>query len=132
MNVSGHGVNKMSITYTWDCEINKTQPYNINSSQANIIEQITWSFIGDNGENKAGISGVVGYDVTQGVAGSFVAIEDVSKSTLEEWVKATVGNERITEMENEIKNTLDVLVDNNPVPEDSGEGTSYPSDTEIM
>ena len=121
----------MSITYNWDCEINKMQPYNINSSQANIIEQITWSFTGDNGDNKTGISGVIGYDVTQGVDGSFVAIEDVSKSTLEEWVKTTVGNERITEMEDEIKNILDVIGDD-PVPEDNGEGTSYPNDTGTM
>lgn len=97
----------MAITYTWNCEIEKTQSYNINSSQANIVEQISWTFIGDNGKTQRVIGGMTKFDVTQGVDGSFVAIDTITKTTLEGWIKASLGDTRINEMKEELKIILD-------------------------
>jgi hypothetical protein len=122
----------MAITYTWDCEVNKTQPYNINSSQANIVEQITWTFVGNNGTNQSSIGGMTAFDVTQGVDGSFVAIDTISKSTLEGWVKSTLGDSRVTEMEAEIKSLLDNITGTvNVAPDDTGSGSTYVDDGSI-
>ena len=97
----------MTITYTWNCEVDKTQPYNINSSQANIVEQINWTFIGDNGKTQRIIGGATKFDVTQGVDGSFVPIDTITKATLEGWIKATLGDAKINEMKEELKTILD-------------------------
>ena len=107
MIVNGHGVKNMTITYSWKCEIDKIQSYNINSSQANIVHHVSWTFSGDNGTRKVIVGGTTAFDITEGVESSFISIENVTKDTLENWIKSTLGNNRIAEMKEEIKTTLE-------------------------
>ena len=104
--------------YTWDIKINNIVPYNIESQQRDIIENISWTITGTKGGKSITQGGCIDFDVAQGVSTeTFAEITTINKATLQSWIEARVGTARINEMKAEIETTIDSLPDNwEPVP----------------
>ena len=102
------------INYTWEVQVIETEPYNINSGQANIIKQATFTLKGVDSEKPNKFSeaaGAVVWNHENGVSGTFTKIEDVTKETIEGWIKARLGEETITELKTGIANSINAMPD---------------------
>jgi hypothetical protein len=98
--------------YTWNIKINKIVPYNIESQQRDLIQEISWTITGTKNGKSATLGGALDYNVEQGVsADSFTAITSINKTTLQSWVETRVGSTRLNEMKAEIEATIDAYPD---------------------
>ena len=119
MNVHGHGVNKMAIKYTWEIEIKKITPYNIKSSQQNIVDTLSYVLIGEDRGTKSNIAGSISFDTRAGVnSETFKNITEIDDAELQSWVENRVGSDRVAEMKKELEDRIKNLPDNfNPMDE---------------
>ena len=110
------------INYTWEIKVIETEPYNINSGQANIIKQAAFVLKGVDSEHEnkmSEVGGAVVWNHENGVAEGFVDIQDVTKATIQGWVEARLGTAFIKQLKAEIKTTIDNLPDDHVmVPEE--------------
>ena len=88
--------------YTWNIKINKIIPYNIESQQKDLIENISWTITGTKDGKSASAGGCIDYDLEQGVsADTFSEITDLTKETLQSWIETRLGATRLNEMKAE-------------------------------
>ena len=94
--------------YTWNIKINNIIPYNIESQQRDLIENIAWTMTGTKDSKSASAGGCINFDIEQGVsADTFSEITDLTKETLQSWIETRVGATRINQMKAEIEATVD-------------------------
>ena len=94
--------------YTWNIKINKIIPYNIESQQKDLIENISWTITGTKDGKSASAGGCIDYDLEQGVsADTFSEITDLTKETLQSWIETRLGATRLNEMKAEIESSID-------------------------
>ena len=94
--------------FTWKIKINNIIPYNIESQQRDLIDNISWTITGTKNGKSASAGGCIDYDLEQGVsADTFSEITDLTKETLQSWVEARVGATRLNEMKAEIESSID-------------------------
>jgi hypothetical protein len=96
----------MAITYTWKTNIDRTKPYNISSSQANIVETIQYTLTATEDGGSTMLAGAMSFDVNEGVSGTFTKIEDITEATLQGWVETRLGSTKIASMKSELASTL--------------------------
>ena len=98
--------------YTWNIKINKIVPYNIESQQRDLIQEIGWTITGTKNGKSATLGGALDYNVEQGVStDSFTEITSIDKATLQSWIETRVGITRLNEMKTEIEATIDAYPD---------------------
>ena len=111
------------INYTWQIQVLETEPYNINSGQANIIKQVSFVLKGVDSEHEnkmSEVGGAVVWNYENGVSGSFTDIKDVKKETIQSWVEARLGTDTIAKFKKEIEENIKALPDNHVVAPDEG------------
>jgi len=102
----------MAIKYTWDVEVRKVNPYNLKSSQQNIIENVGFSLIATEGKKQSMIAGATSFDVKAGVAeDSFTSIDSVDDAKIQEWIESRLGADRVTQMKEELKENIARLLE---------------------
>jgi hypothetical protein len=110
------------INYTWEIEVTDTIPYNINSGQANIIKQATFTLKGVDSEfsNKMSeVAGSVVWNHTNGVAEGFVDITEVTTATVQGWVEDRLGADTIAQFKAEIEQAINSQPDDHVmIPEE--------------
>ena len=98
--------------YTWDIKINNIVPYNIESQQRDLIQNIAWNITGTKDGKSITQGGCIDFNVDQGVSSdTFNEITSINKATLQSWVEARVGATRINEIKAEIETTINTLPD---------------------
>jgi len=98
--------------YKWEIKINKIIPYNLESKQRDLIQDVGWSITGTKDGKSATQGGAIDFELEQGVStDTFAEITDINKETLQSWVEARVGATRINEIKAEIETTIDTLPD---------------------
>lgn len=94
--------------YTWKIKINNIIPYNIESQQRDLIDNISWTITGTKDSKSATAGGCINFDLEQGVsADTFSEITDLTKEALQSWVETRVGATRLNEMKAELESVLD-------------------------
>jgi hypothetical protein len=105
--------------YTWNIKINKIIPYNIESQQKDLIENISWTITGTKDGKSASAGGCIDYDLDQGVsADTFSEITDLTKETLQSWIETRLGSTRLNEMKTEIEANIDSRPDDYQITPD--------------
>jgi len=105
--------------YTWNIKINKIIPYNIESQQKDLIENISWTITGTKDGKSASAGGCIDYDLDQGVsADTFSEITDLTKETLQSWIETRLGSTRLNEMKAEIEANIDSKLDDYQITPD--------------
>ena len=97
------------INYTWEIQVIETEPYNINSGQANIIKQASFVLKGVDSEHEnkmSEVGGAVVWNHENGVAEGFVDIQDITKATIQGWVEARLGTEAIEQFKADIAEAI--------------------------
>ena len=105
MTIQSHiGVNN---GISFEFKIITIVPYNINSQQRDLIEQLSWTLTGTENGQSATRGGAVMYDIAQGVAedNNFLAIDSITNSTLQTWVETEYGD-KINAIKQEITDEI--------------------------
>jgi len=107
----------MAIEYTWEVEVRKVNPYNLNSRQQNIIEGVGFVLKATKGSNTAMIAGATSFDVKAGVSSdSFTDIAGIDDAIITTWIETRLGEDKVTAMKAELKANIDALPSNfNPI-----------------
>ena len=102
----------MAIKYIWDVEVRRVNPYNLKSSQQNIIENVGFSLIATEGKKQSMIAGATSFDVKEGVAvDSFVGIDLVDDAKIQEWIETRLGEDKVAVMKKELEENIKALPD---------------------
>ena len=96
----------MAISYTW--EINESNM--ISDISDGFIEIIVYRVKGmDGSTEKARATGQIRLTKPKSLPTGFIAFNSVTKEKCLEWVKATVGAEQVTAIENGLKAQIDLI-----------------------
>ena len=101
----------MAITYAWNFD-----PLEVtysSASLANVVNVVHWQYRGETeGTSSLGVSGSffeskIGTVNTEPVASAdFVAYASLTKEVVEGWVTASMGEERVTELQASVSNSI--------------------------
>lgn len=97
--------------FTWTVEIGELVSWNKNSKKRDIIKQVEYTIRGtDSRGHFSEGGGCICFD-DNNLSGSFLSVEDVTDTQLQNWVETFVGATRIQEMKDEITVTVTALPD---------------------
>ena len=102
----------MPNTYTWDVSTVDTYPSHTDSqdptnTESDVIYNVHWRVTGSDGTNEATIIGTQTIDVDD--LSSFTAFDSVTTSNVETWVKAAMGTEAVSDIEDSLDAQLTEL-----------------------
>jgi len=106
------------INFTWTFNLQRTIPYDINTSNTNVIKTLGWIITGTDSEytNKsATMSGCVDFDISS-ISG-FKPINEITNADLQTWIENRVGIEKINTIKDSLETQINALPNDwNPIP----------------
>ena len=106
------------INFTWTFNLQRTIPYDINTSNTDVIKTLGWIIIGTDSEytNKSSsISGCVDFDISS--ISNFKPITEITNADLQTWIENRIGIDKINTMINTLENQINALPNDwNPIP----------------
>lgn len=102
----------MPNTYTWDVSTVDTYPSHTDSqdptnTESDVIYNVHWRVTGSDGTNEATVIGTQTIDVDD--LSSFTSFDSVTASNVETWVKAAMGTEAVSDIEDSLDAQLTEL-----------------------
>tara|TARA_R100001510_G_C7646536_1_gene203833 strand:- start:137 stop:481 length:345 start_codon:yes stop_codon:yes gene_type:complete len=100
----------MAISYTWD--VNKCDVFPTKSGKSNVVNGVHWKLLGtDDANNDSNgnplsysIYGLVSLDTSD--LSSFTNWSSLDAATVQGWVEAALGNDKITALKQNIENVI--------------------------
>jgi hypothetical protein len=106
------------INFTWTFNLQRTIPYDINTSNTNIIKTLGWSITGIDSEytNKSlSVSGCIDFDISS--LPNFKPINEITNADLQTWVENRIGIDKINTMKDSLESQINALPNDwNPIP----------------
>ena len=106
------------INFTWKFDLQKIVPYDVNTSNINVIKTLSWVIVATDllhPNKQASISGCVDFDIS--TINNFIPIHEITNHILQSWIENRVGVNILNEMKFNLETQLNNLPDNwNPVP----------------
>jgi hypothetical protein len=100
------------INYTWKFNVQDVAPYDINSSNSNVIKTVQWWLTGTDSQhtNKSQtMSGCISLDTSD--LSDFTPINEITNSTLQSWVENRVTIDKINAFTSSLENSINTLPD---------------------
>jgi len=98
------------INIEWKFKIKKTIPYVVSTQQRDIVESFLASCVAtdsEDAENTANTTALISFDVSEGVTQNFIELTEVNNETLKNWVIDRLGQDWVTNAEQELIETLE-------------------------
>jgi len=89
----------MAVTYTWDIEQLETYPSL--DGKVDALATVHWKLAGQEGNVRAELAGATGLNQTS-TEEDFIPYEDLTKATVIQWVKDTLGETTVKEIEDAV------------------------------
>jgi hypothetical protein len=106
------------INFTWKFNLQKTIPYDINTSNTDVIKTLSWYIIGTDPEypNKSlSVAGCIDFDIS--TLSNFTPITEITNADLQSWVESRMGIDKINTMKTNLENQINSLPNDwNPIP----------------
>ena len=106
------------INFTWTFNLQRTIPYDINTSNTNIIKTLGWIITGIDSEytNKSSsVSGCIDFDISS--LPNFKPINEITNADLQTGVEDRIGIDKINIMMDTLINQINALPNDwNPIP----------------
>jgi len=98
------------INTEWKFKIKKTIPYVVSTQQKDIVESFLASCVAtdsEDAENTASTTALISFNISEGVAENFLELTEVNNETLKNWVIDRLGQDWVTNAEQELIETLE-------------------------